>query len=611
MRRAATLVVWASALAASSAGALAAEKPGSVVEVGPALFQPTTPPKAAPKRSDLVLAAPRLPDAARHALGDLSPAERAELLAPDRRGDGVRRKKPAVKIGIDRPLPSAIGFDGLPADLGAGESRPLSGGLLERAADGSLVWTASFSSAGAGALRLHLSRARLPEGSRVYVYGEEGQVQGPYNFSSGTRPEGFWTNTIFADRIFLEVRFPAGASPADLSKAALTVASVVHLEHPAFAPSAAQKAGVAVRPKSQTCFVDRSCVTPAEFSNVDQATRAVAQLTFVDGGSSYVCSGGLMNTTSGSSVPYLLTANHCFSSQASATSLEAVWQYRTASCNGPYPPESQFPNTLTSTLLATGTTSDFTFVQLLENPPTDSVLLGWTTADVSRAGGLVLYRLSYSNGDPMIFTREQVSATPTPDACADAPQGNYLYEKDIQGGTGGGSSGSPALLEDLRVVGQEFGSCGTNTSDDCDVVNNSTIDGAFAVTYPSVRQWLQPGSPGPCVANATTLCLNNARFRVTVFYATSDGSSGTGMAVPMTGDSGYFWFFSEENIELVVKVLSACQFNQKFWVFAGGLTNVGVTLLVEDTVTGASQTYTNPVGTPYLPLQETQAFSCP
>ncbi len=74
------------------------------------------------------------------------------------------------------------------------------------------TWTASFSSAGAGALRLYIRQARLPAGSRVYVYGEDGEIQGPYNFSPGIRPEGFWTNTIFSDRIFLEAQLPARAT---------------------------------------------------------------------------------------------------------------------------------------------------------------------------------------------------------------------------------------------------------------------------------------------------------------------------------------------------------------------------------------------------------------
>jgi hypothetical protein len=143
-------------------------------------------------------------------------------------------------------------------------------------------------------------------------------------------------------------------------------------------------------------------------------------------------------------------------------------------------------------------------------------------------------------------------------------------------------------------------------------VNNSTVDGAFHATFPSVQQWLAPGAPAPCAAGPTTLCLNGGRFRVTVFYATAVGANGPGMGVSLTGDSGYFWFFDAANIELVVKVLDACTLaSQHFWVFAGGLTDVGVTLIVEDTQSGASQTYNNPIGTPFAPLQDTQAFSCP
>jgi hypothetical protein len=201
---------------------------------------------------------------------------------------------------------------------------------------------------------------------------------------------------------------------------------------------------------------------------------------------------------------------------------------------------------------------------------------------------------------------------PTPESCSDAPQSAFLYTKDIAGGTGGGSSGSPLYFDDLRVVGQEFGACGSNSDDDCDVVTNSSLDGQFRVTYPSVKQWLSPGNPTACVTNPTTLCLSGGRFRVTVFYATPDGASGPGMGVTLTGDSGYFWFFDAANIELVVKVLDACTLaSPHFWVFAGGLTNVGVTMIVEDTQTGATQTYNNAIGTPFAPLQDTKAFTCP
>ena len=43
-----------------------------------------------------------------------------------------------------------------------------------------------------------------------------------------------------------------------------------------------------------------------------------------------------------------------------------------------------------------------------------------------------------------------------------------------------------------------------------------------------------------------------------------------GQAVPLTPDSGYFWFFNAANIEAVVKVLNACSVNDHHWVFAAG-----------------------------------------
>jgi pre-peptidase len=121
-------------------------------------------------------------------------------------------------------------------------------------------------------------------------------------------------------------------------------------------------------------------------------------------------------------------------------------------------------------------------------------------------------------------------------------------------------------------------------------------------------------APGACAANATTLCLNNNRFRVQATFATPQGQTGNATAIPQTVDTGLFWFFSASNIEAVVKVVNACGFagGPRYWVFAGGLTNVEVVLTVTDTQTGSVKTYTNPQGTPFAPIQDTNAFAtCP
>lgn len=119
------------------------------------------------------------------------------------------------------------------------------------------------------------------------------------------------------------------------------------------------------------------------------------------------------------------------------------------------------------------------------------------------------------------------------------------------------------------------------------------------------------GFGGPCVTDSTSLCLNDGRFRVNAFWKTAN-ASGTAIPVPVANDTGAFWFFSPQNLEIMVKVVNGCDFNNTYWVFGTGLTNVEVTVVVIDTKTGTLKTYVNPLNTPYAPLQDTSAFpSCP
>jgi len=118
-------------------------------------------------------------------------------------------------------------------------------------------------------------------------------------------------------------------------------------------------------------------------------------------------------------------------------------------------------------------------------------------------------------------------------------------------------------------------------------------------------------STSTCTENATTLCLAD-RFAITAAWRTADGKTGTGTAIRLTSDTGYFTFFSATNVEAVIKVLNACALNSRYWVFAGGLTDVNVTLTVRDTKTGATRTYTNPLGQAFQPIQDTGALAtCP
>ena len=64
--------------------------------------------------------------------------------------------------------------------------------------------------------------------------------------------------------------------------------------------------------------------------------------------------------------------------------------------------------------------------------------------------------------------------------------------------------------------------------------------------------------------------------------------------MPLSDDTGYFWFTSPDNVEVIVKVLDGRAINGRFWVFYGGLSNLEYTITVIDTLTGFRKTYTNP-----------------
>lgn len=215
------------------------------------------------------------------------------------------------------------------------------------------------------------------------------------------------------------------------------------------------------------------------------------------------------------------------------------------------------------------------------------------TVVVQQAGAPPVANFSFAPGGPVMGSAVQFTDTST-----GAPTSWAWNFGDPASGTSNASavqnpSHTFAAAGTYNVSLQATNASGSNT-----VVKAVTVSAGGAV---------------PCVADAATMCLNNGRFQVKAVWTKPDTTSGPGTAVKLTDDSGYFWFFDPSNIEIVLKVLNGCGLNNAYWVFAAGLTNVGVDLQVTDTHTGIVYDKQNPVGTPYAPVQDTSAFpaSCP
>jgi acetyl esterase/lipase len=115
----------------------------------------------------------------------------------------------------------------------------------------------------------------------------------------------------------------------------------------------------------------------------------------------------------------------------------------------------------------------------------------------------------------------------------------------------------------------------------------------------------------PCVPAPATLCLGEGRYRLAVTWRDFTGGTGSGTAVPLSEESGLFWFFAPANLEMLVKVLDGCPVNGHHWVFAAATTNVEYTLTVTDTTTGTAAVYRNTLGRSSPAVTDTLALGCP
>ncbi|MEM6702774.1 MAG: hypothetical protein AAF690_08730 [Acidobacteriota bacterium] len=127
-------------------------------------------------------------------------------------------------------------------------------------------------------------------------------------------------------------------------------------------------------------------------------------------------------------------------------------------------------------------------------------------------------------------------------------------------------------------------------------------DGQTTQTYGRTSFSVLPG--------AQSVLLSD-RFMVSVDWGDFDGGTGIGSPVPvLSDDTASFWFFDQDNWEMLVKTLDGCGVNGHYWVFSSAATDVAFTLTVTDTVTSVTRTYQNPLGNRASAITDTSAFPC-
>ena len=431
-----------------------------------------------PVKSRSVTAAPK---AARVSLGELSMAK-VEMSAPGTpRLVGQARDVQATK--------SAAALQSL--------------WQWKNTAVGGKVAAISFNAEGAYGLRLGVLVKQLPGSATVRVYTQSApdkvfQISGQAilqlierNQAAGDQSDAartWWTPDTGEGEATLEVELPPGVAASALD---IAVPQLSHIFENLSLPTAQEyqeQVEAAKINESDPCNLDANC-----YSENAQERNAVARMLFTKDGGSYLCTGTLMNDTQNSFKPYFLTANHCFSTQTVASTLETRWFYRSPTCNSGTLQASSVRRTGGAQLLYASGNTDTAFMLLNDTPPGGTLFAGWSANTV--AAGTSVVGLHHPSGDLLKISfgavNSQANCQPTTGSgfqCS-GTSGNYYRVSWSQGTTEGGSSGS-ALFQGGYVVGTLYGGSATCT-------NRSAYDyyGRFDVAYnAAIKAWLNPAS---------------------------------------------------------------------------------------------------------------------
>lgn len=261
--------------------------------------------------------------------------------------------------------------------------------------NGQQVAAINIQSTGAYGLRAGVLVESLPDGAQLRIYSQERPdaiversgaeinallTQNAQAGETGAAANTWWTPDVGAGDSTVEVLLPAG-TPTDALR--ISVPMVSHIYQNLSLPTDAEWAQVEQEDAAQagpaaSCNLDITC------SDKYQTERnAVARMFYTrPDGASYTCTGTLLNNSSGDFIPYFLTANHCISDQATASTLQTRWFYRSSSCNSGVPSADSARRNGGATLLLATAKTDSTLLRLNDMPPAGATLAGWHASDM-------------------------------------------------------------------------------------------------------------------------------------------------------------------------------------------------------------------------------------
>ena len=350
--------------------------------------------------------------------------------------------------------------------------------------NGNLLYQFGIECKNAVSINLMFDKFELAQGVCLYfVDMEHKKFDGAYTSLNNNASKMLGTELIYTQKGIIEVLVPQGKE----GLSTLHLGTIIH---------GYRNLNEMVKSlnSSGSCEIDVNCPLGAGWQN---QRNSVAMM--INGGG--FCTGSLVNNTSGTIIPYFLSANHCGTTPGSW-----VFRFRWESPEGSADcatsaPSIDGPTTMNingATLCAANATSDFT-LSLLNTAPDPAWGIyynGWDRTDIPATQCTGIH---HPAGDIKKISRDDSQALSS-EFGGGTSNSHWRVPSWDQGVTEGGSSGSPLFNQNHRTIGQLHGgasSCGAiaaNMNDDYGKFFLSWTGGATNSTR--LSNWLDPSNIG-------------------------------------------------------------------------------------------------------------------
>jgi len=313
---------------------------------------------------------------------------------------------------------------------------------------GMKVWRVGIRSRGAFSLNILFSKFKLPEGARVFVYNaDQSEILGSYTHQNNTELNLLPVQPVGGDALIVEYQEPDNAA----FKGELEIGEVNHDFRGIF------RAGEPRDPQ-QDCHPNLLCYPE------DIQPGSGVLLLIING--TTLCTGSLVNNSAEDGTPYLLTATHCLNDDYSARflanrkydlvagSVVAFFNYNSPLCSTDIRGPLQMTMASADSVLISER-HDISLLKLKQAPPKEyqPYFLGWNAGS---SPGAPFHGVHHPNGGV-----KKVAIDESPLSITSFSVPRYNMESNAHwevrawevASTEGGSSGSPLLDGDKRILG--------------------------------------------------------------------------------------------------------------------------------------------------------------